>query len=209
MRLLEREREVTGIYLSGHPLNQFIREIRAFCNCRVNNIEKYVNHELNLAAIVVSADHRTAQSGSKYGRFVIEDYGGQYEISLYRDDYLKHKHMFEEGSLLFIKAVNKPHNFIKGRVDFKILELCLLEELKQKAKAIDITLPLEKIDDDFIAKMEELCTTHPGLMKVNMQVRSDGHLVYLMAIEKTLAFDKAMFEALEEIGIEGYKINSN
>lgn len=114
--------------------------------------------------------------------------------------------MFAEGSLLFINATNVPSRWMPDRVDFKISTVELLENINLRARSIDITIPLENINDELIAEMETLCDEFPGTMQVNMQVQSDGHLVYLMAINKTLCFSNEMFEKLEGMGIRKYDV---
>ena len=73
---LKKEKEVTGIYISGHPLDDYRLEIETFTNCTLNDIEKQKNKELKLAGIVTATETKIAKNGNYYCRFTIEDFTG-------------------------------------------------------------------------------------------------------------------------------------
>lgn len=206
--MLAREREVTGIYLSGHPLNVFHHEISTFCNCRLNDIEDMKGRVVKVAGIVTGVEHRVNQNGSNFGKFTIEDYSGEYILYMYRDDYLKWKHLFEEGQILYLTGNYKLRYKSEDRYDLRIQEVKLLESMGTQAKEIEMVVPLQAINDDFIAKMEAICKKNPGKMKFNFKVKSHGHTVHMASDQMRLAFDNEVFAELQELGLQDYKIKA-
>ena len=102
MEKLRREKEVVGIYISGHPLDDFKKEITAFCNTGISafkdDLESYVNRELTFAGVITDVQHRVSKNGRGWGLFTVEDYtdthefqdfwGGVFEIPSFFDDQL-------------------------------------------------------------------------------------------------------------------------
>ncbi|MDV7395132.1 hypothetical protein RZS08_27345, partial [Arthrospira platensis SPKY1] len=76
MEKLNREKEVTGIYISGHPLDDYRAEIEAHTTCSLEEIENYMGREIKIAGIVVRANHRISKKGTGYGQFTIQDFHG-------------------------------------------------------------------------------------------------------------------------------------
>jgi len=189
-------------------LNEFHHEIATFCNCRLNDIEDMKGHVVKVAGIVTEVEHKVNQNGTNFGKFTIEDYSGEYILYLYRDVYLKWKHLFEEGQLLYLIGNYKLRYKSEDRYDFKIQEVKLLESMGTEAKELEIVIPLEAINEDFIDRIGRICDKIPGKMKFNVKVRSNGQSVYMASGEKRLAFDNAVFDQLKELGLKNYKIKA-
>ncbi|MDC1109363.1 DNA polymerase III subunit alpha, partial [Flavobacteriaceae bacterium] len=104
---LAREKEVVGIYISGHPLDDFKIEMNTFCNSNVTafkNMENFINKELAFGGILTEVEHRISRQGKGWASFIMEDYLDSYEFRIFGEDYLKFKHFLIINNFLFIKA---------------------------------------------------------------------------------------------------------
>ena len=107
---LAREKEVVGIYISGHPLDDFKIEMNTFCNSNVTafkNMENFINKELAFGGILTEVEHRISRQGKGWASFIMEDYLDSYEFRIFGEDYLKFKHFLIINNFLFIKAFIK------------------------------------------------------------------------------------------------------
>ena len=120
---LKNEKDVTGFYMSGHPLEDFKIEMDSFCNVSINDIktnrEQYKNKPVNFAGILTEVNHRTSKTGNPFATFTIEDFTDFDQFILFSEDYLKMKHFLVEGSSLFIRAQVQPRNN-KNRDQFEV-----------------------------------------------------------------------------------------
>src|SRR5690606_1690018 len=103
---LNLEKEVVGIYISGHPLDNFRFEMDAFCNTLCNqllDIENMIGRETKICGIVTAVEHRTTKTGRPFGKFTLEDYSGNFTFTLFGEDYMKYKNYMSQGWFLFIE----------------------------------------------------------------------------------------------------------
>ena len=107
METLSKEKEVVGIYISAHPLDDYKNEMK-FTNCSVNvfkeDLKKNVGKNFSFAGILTSATHRIAKNGNGWGSFVMEDYTETHEFRLFGEDYMRFKHMLVPSSFLHLTA---------------------------------------------------------------------------------------------------------
>ncbi len=209
IKRLNHERDVIGIYLSGHPLDSFKVEIDSFCNTTLENLPNCKNRDIAVGGIVMESIHKVSKNGKPFGRFIIEDYSGNFEISLFGEDYVNFKNYFENGSFLFIKGHYKP-NWRGDSFELKIGQVKLLSSLLEEyARAITLKIALTQINDDMIMELLHLCNRYPGKMVVNFKVidiaeRSD---IDLYSKEFKLAADPDVFRAIEAMDGVMFKLN--
>ncbi len=161
---LEHEKDVTGMFLSGHPLDHYKFEMKHYGVINIADFNEFRDsikvqpnpgRTFRLVALITMADHRSAQNGNKYGRFTLEDYSGKTEVSLFREEYLRLSPLLTQGSAVFITGYFKPR-FNKDEWEFKIATVSLAETLKKtltkqvciEVHPQDITPPLI----DFVEK---------------------------------------------------------
>src|SRR5690554_4560025 len=92
MKKLKLEKEVVGIYISGHPLDDFKIEMNSFTNCKVsdfNNLDNFLNKEMTFGGVVSDVQHRESKAGKGWAIFTVEDYDDSYEFKIFGEDYLK------------------------------------------------------------------------------------------------------------------------
>src|SRR5690554_1126272 len=106
MEKLAREKEVVGIYISGHPLDDYKYELKYFCNTKLtnlNNLESFVGKQITVGGIITNIEHRVTKNGKGWGVITLEDYDGSYEFRFFNDDYLKYRMYFNQNQFTYMR----------------------------------------------------------------------------------------------------------
>lgn len=178
--LLNYEKEVTGMFMSGHPLDNFRFEIKHYGITTVaefNEIKDTLALQANpgrsfrLAGLVTDAQHRVTRTGRQFGSFWIEDYSGKSEFMLWSDDYMRFTNYLEKGKNLFITGAFKPR-FNKTEFEFKIERISLLEGIKQNlTKQVIIDVEARHISEELIRFFEKNLKTFPGTSVLKFNIK--------------------------------------
>lgn len=150
---LEREKEMVGIYISAHPLDGFHYEMNHYGFIPLSEIEgdAYKNRPLRMAGYVSSALHLVSKKGTKYGKFKIVDYHGEFEFSLFREDYLKFKDMLLQDNKVFIQGRFQARFYDETQFEFKIQSISLLDDvMATMTKRLNIEVPLQHVTGNFV-----------------------------------------------------------
>ncbi|MEX1002829.1 MAG: DNA polymerase III subunit alpha [Crocinitomicaceae bacterium] len=162
---LSKEKEVIGIYISGHPLDDFKLEIKSFCNASVSDIiqlEKHANRELKIAGIITDAQHRTTKHGNPFGTFDIEDYSDSQRIFVFGEDYMRFKHMLSLGTFVYMTGRVQKKKY-GDELEFKVTAMDLLSELREKkAKTLCLSVESADLTDKMIDELYHLVQDHSG-----------------------------------------------
>jgi len=165
MDLLSKEKEVVGIYLSGHPLDDFRFEIDNFSNSnlsKLSDLQKLENKELRLSGVVIDVEHKETQKGKKFGILHMEDYHGAYKFFLFGDDYIKFKSFLTPTWLIYITGRVKK-KFYNDDLEFKITSISLLSELiDSEVRDVTIKLELNSLTESIVEKTVEIVEKNKG-----------------------------------------------
>ena len=171
MEKLRREREVVGIYISGHPLDDFKIEMKNFCSGNVslfNEMEKYVNRELSFGGVISDVQHKISKNGKGWAVFTVEDYTDSYEFRVFGEEYLKFRHFLMVNSFAYIRAYIKEgwvnrETGKKGdpRIQFNNIQM-LQDIMEAQAKKLTIQLDISKLQQDRIQKLKSVISDHKG-----------------------------------------------
>ena len=107
---LKKEREVVGIYISAHPLDDYIREINNFTSTglsSLSDLKRIVNKDFYVGGIINEVEHLMSKTGNGFGVFSFEDFNDQYKFRIFGEDYLKYKHLLEENKILRLRIAIK------------------------------------------------------------------------------------------------------
>jgi len=163
---LNIEKDVVGLYISGHPLDDFEFEIENFCNTelkQLEDIQALQGKEVRLAGIVSSFAHRTTKGGKPFGTLTMEDYNGNFTFFLFGDDYIKFKEFLMQGWFLYIQGNVVEQKWGDRRLEFKIRNIELLNDLRdKKSKGVRVNVNLEDLSDTIIERIESICSKHKG-----------------------------------------------
>jgi DNA polymerase-3 subunit alpha len=171
MQQLGFEKEVTGMFLSGHPLDQYRFELRHYGITSISDFNEFRDsfsmqpnptRMFRILGLVADARHATAKSGNKYGNFVIEDYSGRTEIVLFTEKYLKFAPLLEPGKIVFITG-NFEQAYNKAEPRFTMTGVTLAETLKKNlTRQVSVEVNPQFIDLDMIGFMEKNLRHYPG-----------------------------------------------
>ena len=210
---LKNEKDVTGFYMSGHPLEDFKTEIDQFCTVTItdlkNNKEQYKNKNVSFAGILTTVNHRTSKTGNPFATFTLEDFTDFDNYILFSEDYLKMKHFLLEGSSLLVKAQITERKFKNGQLDIRIAGIMLLSEaLERNTNEILVKMPLMSVNEEFITTIGELTKKARGNCKLNFQVMdTDTKTVVTMPAPKSTVAPADFLKGIEKfVGIE-YKLS--
>jgi len=164
---LKKEKEVIGIYLSDHPLNDYKVEIDQFANATIGELENFRDREVKLAAIVSEKKERYTKRGDKFGIIRIEDYTDATEFVLFTRDYGNYGHLFELDNKLLIQAhYQKRYN--SEEYELKIKKVEFLGAKMEEVKRIEVDVPLGLINGNFNVDFNNLLLQNKG--KVHLQI---------------------------------------
>ena len=165
MEMLSKEKDVVGIYLSGHPLDDYKLEIDNFCNgdlSLLNSMHKIKGKALRLAGVVTEVEHKITKNGKPFGVLHLEDYYSSFSFYLFGDDYIKFKAYLTEGWLLHVNGVVKK-KFYNDDLEFKISTIDLLAELIDKeVRNIFLRLDINDVSEDFTNNILDLVNQNSG-----------------------------------------------
>jgi len=205
---LTKEKEVTGIYISGHPLDDYKLELDNFTTCNLEKAETIVERTIKIAGLVSDAYHGVNQKGLGYGRFTLQDFNGALQFNLYREDYQKFKDILVMGQVVYCEGINAKSWQGDGHY-FKVKDVRLLDSVgKSLTKKITIQMPLHHIDEDFINNIFELCKTHQGkhLMQLEILDMEDEMKLEFSAPDYRVNADNIFVEKVKRMGLR-YKLN--
>jgi len=176
---LNNEKEVVGIFISGHPLDDFRVQIEAFCNGNVAMLSDLVPHhgrELIIPAIVADVEHRTTKNGKPFGILVIEDYTNSHKQFIFGDTYLKLRHMMVKDLFVAIRGKVQegpyPDKITKQKpIEFVISQIDQLQDLMEnRTTTMNITIPIKSLDQLVMSRLETIFSDSAGKCQVKFTV---------------------------------------
>ncbi|NDP28024.1 MAG: DNA polymerase III subunit alpha [Flavobacterium sp.] len=179
MEKLAKEKEVVGIYISGHPLDDYKFEMDYFCNSKLEslkNLELQVNKNLTFGGIINNVQHRVAKNGKGWGMFSLEGYDESYEFRIFGEEYLKFRHFLIQNNFTFMKVLVKEgwadkETGKKGepRLQFMMIQY-LQDVLPSFAKKLVIHLNIKDLKTDLIHKLNTVFQANKGENQVTFEV---------------------------------------
>jgi len=217
MEKLAREKEVVGIYISGHPLDDFKLEMQNFCNGDISvfrDLPGFLNKEISFGGVVTDVQHRVSKQGKGWGTFVIEDYMNSHEFRIFGEEYLKFKHFLMHNNFVFVRTLIKEgwtnrETGAKGEPRLQFNSFQLLHDIMESyAKKLSIQLNIKEVSEDKIQSLKELLQMHSGNHALKFVVYDDDDELKL-EMSSRLQKVKISQELLEELKSQEvfYKLN--
>ena len=173
---LNKEREVIGLYLSAHPLDDYKVIIRNMCKTQVgdlDHLDELKGKEIAVAGMVVAVQNLTTKTGKPWGKFKLEDYNGTHEFALFGKDYENFRKYLFSDYFLFIRGRVQPRPYNDQELEFRITSMMQLSELQEAVKEGHVQLAVEEITRDLIARMGRSVKEAKGntLLRLNVYDR--------------------------------------
>jgi DNA polymerase III subunit alpha len=187
LEMLKQEKEVTGMYISGHPLDDFKIQMQAFCNANVGDLKNLYplrNREIAFAGIITGAAHKYTKNGKPYGSFQVEDYSDSHQLFLFAEDYLKIKHFLVDQQYVFIRARIQENRFNSKQLEVKVISMSLLTELEDSMmNNLTLLLPVSDISRGMVGDLAGFSRKHKGKtrLRITLQDQLENNSVELLS----------------------------
>ncbi len=163
---LNKEKEVIGIYLSSHPLDDFKLEISTFCNANLTdlqNLSEFANRDVCVAGIVSDTRSGVTRNGKPFGGFTLQDYTDSFSFLLFDKDYVSFSNYFRNDYQLLVRGRVQGRHFNPEELEFKIKEIHLLTAVREDLiTSITIKLKPELVNPEFIKNLKSVISENPG-----------------------------------------------
>ncbi|MCC5943408.1 MAG: DNA polymerase III subunit alpha [Bernardetiaceae bacterium] len=201
---LEKEKEVVGFYISGHPLDQYQLILKQFCTHQVGELESLrFTGEIKVAGIITDINIRQGKNGSSFALFVLEDYSGSARLPLFGEDYKRNQHLLEVGQYIAITGKMQERYNQKGSYDFRPSQLQLLSEIGGgQIKGFCIEVALEQLNTLSIDEIEFMLAEHRGECPLNINLRLPNQMRTLPMRSRSIRVKPSphLTKQIEELG---------
>ncbi len=163
---LKNEKDTTGIYISGHPLDDYRVEMEQFCNyslAELKELEQLKNKDITIAGIITSVAERTSKSGSLFGVFTLEDYNDSYQQTLFSKTYMTLKNYLVKGYFVFIRGKVELRYQSDNQYEFRINSIMMLSDvLDTYVKSLTMQVAIADVTDDFVDNIYKVIKSSKG-----------------------------------------------
>ena len=174
LEMLNKEREVIGIYLSSHPLDDFSLIIKHYCTCSLGDLADLPSmngRDFVAAGMVTSVMHLTTKTGKPYGRFTIEDYNGSHEFVLFSKDYENFRRFLFEGYYLLIKGKVAPRIYNPNELETRITSIMMLAEAQETLmKEVTVSVPVDELTEELVGRLSAAAKENRGQVILRFKV---------------------------------------
>ena len=168
---LKKEKEVVGIYISSHPLDDFTHEIEHFITLSLNqlgNLDRLVNREFSVGGIVNEIQHLESRNGKGWARFIVEDFTDQYEFRIFGEDYLKYRHFLVVNQFIRLRLMIREGwtNRETGKVGAPRMQYLHFEMLQNtvenNTKKLTLQLEISKLKNEDVIQLQDELKSFKG-----------------------------------------------
>jgi DNA polymerase-3 subunit alpha len=215
IEMLNIEKDVVGLYISGHPLDQYKLEMEYLCNTKLSQIKKpeEMNRQagITVGGIITNVSHRVSKNGKPYGVLTIEDYEDSLELFLFSDKYVKFKQFMEIGWYIYIKGGMKPKWGRETELEFDINDMDLLGNVREKlVKGVELRMHLKDINHHIVNELKGIAEAHPGKCQLKLQIFSDfeSNPINLEMISRKMGVEPTdeLFSKLKKLDEVAYSV---
>ena len=210
---LNKEGELLGLYISGHPLDEYTIVLKNLCTLQmatIDDLNQYLNQEVTMGGIVTQANEFISKRGSAYGKIRIEDFSGAGEFPIFGDAWAQFKGYFSVGNSVFITARIAPRRWGDGDPDLQLMKVDWLADVKdRKVQSITINANLHAIDAPLVAELSNLVRNSEGDSALNFHIvdPESNQYVTLSSRESRINVTRELINYIESHPALSYKIN--
>ena len=211
---LNRERDLVGIYLSAHPLDEYRIILENLCNTKcaeladINQLKD--REDVIVGGIITGIRTRFDKRGKPCGFVTIEDFEGSAELALFDEDWAKWNGWFTDGASVYVTAKVQPRFQYSDILSLKVQNVEYLQNVKEKAvERITISLVTDMLDEQIVADLSEIITSHPGKTQLFFQLRDSLGKNHVLLHSKTCGVDvrHTLIDYIEKQEALDYHIN--
>ena len=238
---LNKEKNLIGIFLSAHPLDDWEFEVRDICSIRAEELTQFeawrkpeartagvttteeedeegeakpkvdptqwiMSHEnrpLFFGGIVIEAEEKISQKGNPYGRYVIEDYSGSYQFTLFGDAYKQFASMLKPNVYVFLTGMIqqrgcnqkwfRPKPVSEAEYELSVQQVDLMQDAHKHVKHFTLHIPNSNIQPSLIDELEEMCKTHTGDTPLYLRIYDDIKQNVITMAAPSIRMNKAFY----------------
>lgn len=198
------EKEVIGIYFSGHPLDEFEYEQRFFCNARIKDIEENTDVPLSFSGLIVKVNKRISKAGKPFAFLTIEDQLSEIEIPFFGKDYVKYAAFFELNARVRVSGKmqaryrdSRDYSFNVTNIDF------LIDIMEAEAKYLDIAVNGNRLSMQTANKIIEISKKYKGdkPLRITIDTHKDKAPILLMSKNLKVNVCRQLLEEIEQLEV--------
>ena len=221
---LNLEKEVVGLFITGHPLDQFQLELDNFCGSKIDEITEKKDKETTIGGMITSIRKGESKNGKPYAVAKVEDYSGAVDLFFIGDRYLNNLNYIQEGLFVFVngkvelnfrkrKELKENPNLTISDDDYEFTanKISLLANVREKhCKAIEVIFDLADLNEELITNMMALFDTHPGKLPLKLTITSheDQLDVSMLSRRYNVSSDNDFFTAIKQIPGIDFKVST-
>jgi DNA polymerase-3 subunit alpha len=210
---LNKEKEVIGIYLSSHPLDDFKLEIETFTSATLadlQNMREYIDRDVIVAGMVTETKNGIGKNGKPYGSFTLQDYSDSFRFIMFDKDYIENSKFFITGYYLLVKGRVQKRKYRDDELEFRIKTITLLSSVKDELiNSVTLKINAENINAEMINELKELIIENKGETELKFLFLDQEDKISLPMFSRTfrIRLNNELIAYLDDHpGIE-YKVN--
>ena len=211
---LNRERDLVGIYLSAHPLDEYKIVLDNLCNTRCAELADLsalaTRDPVVIGGIVTAIKSKFTKTGKPCGFVTIEDFEGSGELAMFGEEWGRWSGMFKEGCAVYITAKCQQRFRDSKFFDLRFQNIEYLQSVKDKAiDSITISLSAEELNDQIVEELNEIICDNPGSTKLFFSLRDANgkNHVLLRSKRRTVDVRRSLIAFIEQTPSLDYRIN--
>ncbi|WP_311155334.1 DNA polymerase III subunit alpha [Prevotella histicola] len=215
---LNKERELVGVYLSAHPLDEYSVVLRNMCNTHCSQIGRNADmtqlsktDEVTFGGIVTAVTERFSQkTGKPFGFVTIEDFDGTGELALFGDDWARWNNLLKENYTIFVTAKCQPrYRNNPSMLELKVQNVEQLYDVKaHRLERFTITVDSVALDEELVSELSTIVDEHVGNTRLYIQLRTpENTMITLQSRNKGVNVDRKLIDFITASDKMEFKIN--
>ena len=188
LELLNKEKELIGMYLSAHPLDEYKVLLNSVCKCSLSDLsdlEKLRGKEIAVAGIVTDTTEFYLKNGTPAGKMTIMDYNGMYEFAFFRKDYEQFRTRMFKDYFLLIQGRVQPRPYSNPEVlELKVQSVTQLSDVRDAIREIKLYIPTDSLTREFIDELIEVAKESKGKAQLKFSLQDVKEEVLVSAYSR-------------------------
>ncbi len=210
---LNREKEVVGVFLSAHPLDDFRLEMKTFCNIQIRELSKlheHLNKEVTIAGMVTEARSGTSKNGKPYGSFTLQDYTDSFRFMLFDKDYVNNSKYCNPGYFLMVKGLVRNRRYKEEELEVKVQNIHLLTSVRDELiKSFTVIIPVDIVNDELVNKIKEMANKNGGNTELRFMIADPVEKISVSLFSRTVKINitNDIIRFIESVPGMDFKVN--
>jgi DNA polymerase III subunit alpha len=210
---LNREKDVIGIYLSSHPLDDFKLEINTFTTsnlAEIQNLRDFLDRDIIVAGMVTETKNGIGKNGKPYGSFTLQDYTDSFRFMMFDKDYVEYSKFFITGYYLLVKGKVQKRKYKEDELEFRIRSINLLSSVKDELiKSVTLIIKTEEANNALIEELMDLVKEHKGETELRFLFYDQENKISLPMFSRNIRIrlNNELISYLDDHPSIDYKVN--